>query len=86
MSAYAAGIADSVRVIFLPAAISGVVWSGNLLIKGLQAGRSHHGFYFDPKTGQEYDLGSLAVSAEGEYCLAKPPIFQDWVVVITSEQ
>lgn len=82
ISAYAAGIPGIVRVVFVPATTSWVAWRGELIVKGLEPGLSYRGFYFDPKTGQEHDLGSVAGDSEGDYVLPKPPIFQDWVVVL----
>ncbi len=82
VAAYAAGIPGQVRMIFFPAETSWLAWSGRLAAKGLEPGLTYRGFYFDPKTGREYDLGAVCASTEGDYVLPKPPIFQDWVVVL----
>ncbi|MGQ9553709.1 MAG: apiosidase-like domain-containing protein [Anaerolineae bacterium] len=82
MSAYAAGISDQVRLVYFPAETSWVAWRSALLLKGLDPGHQYRGFYFDPATGHEYDLGTVTADAQGNYVLPKPPIFQDWVVVV----
>ena len=82
MSAYTAGIPEVVRIVFLPTRTSWSAWSGDLVMRRLEAGLSYHAFYFDPKTGQEHDLGTVTGNEQGEYLVPKPPVFQDWVVVL----
>jgi hypothetical protein len=79
---YVAGIPGQVRVAFIPAEASWVAWSGRAAIKELEAGLAYHAFYFDPRTGREYDLGTVTADAQGQWLLPRPPIFQDWVVVL----
>ena len=82
MSPYAAGIPGVVRIIFVPASASWSAWRGEMTIKGLAEELPYHGFYFDPKTGQEHDMGVVTGDERGEYLIPKPPIFQDWVIVL----
>ena len=82
MSAYAAGIQGVVWVIFFPAATSWVAWRGELTIRGLGEGLEYRAFYWDPKPGQQHDLGRVAGDAQGDWLLPKPPVFQDWIVVL----
>lgn len=79
VACYAAGIPGQVRLIFIPAETSWAAWSGNLKIKGLE--KAYTAFYFDPKTGREYPLGQ----AEGDWPAPKPPVFQDWVLVLEAQ-
>ncbi len=81
MLPYAAGIPGRVRVVFIPVEVVWPLWRGEVAIK-VEAGLQYHGFYFNPKTGKEYDLGTVTGDAKGEYLLPRPPIFQDWVVVL----
>ena len=79
---YAAGIPGRVRIIFVSAAAVGILSGGKLIVKQLEPGVAYHGFYFDPKTGREYDLGPVSGDAQGEYVIPKQPILQDWLVVL----
>jgi hypothetical protein len=81
-SVYSAGIPGKVRVMFIPAETSWTAWGGKMVIKGIEPGVNYRAFYFNPKNSKEYDLGTVAVSAQGDYVVPKPPIFQDWVVVL----
>jgi hypothetical protein len=81
-SAYAAGIPGKIRIIFYPANVSWLPWQGKMWVKALESGVKYKAFLFDPKTGQEYDLGVISGDAQGSYTLPKPPIFQDWVLVL----
>jgi hypothetical protein len=80
MLPFAAGIPGQVRLVFIPADAIWVVWRGEARLKEIEADINYHAFYFDPKTGTEYDLG--AVTGGNSYILPKPPIFQDWVFVL----
>jgi hypothetical protein len=70
----------------MPAASSWNAWRGAMVVRGLEPGQSYRAFYFDPRTGREYPLGTVQATAEGHYTLPKPPIFQDWVVVLERNQ
>ena len=81
-NSYAAGISGVVRLVFIPAAASWQAWSGRLMVTGLEPGVTYHARYLDPKTGREYDLGPATHAEPGCYTVPKPPIFQDWVLVL----
>jgi hypothetical protein len=80
MLPYAAGVPGQVRVVFIPAEAIWAVWRGEVKLRELEPECAYQTFYFDPKTGDEYDLG--IVTGKQEYILPKPPIFQDWVVIL----
>ena len=82
ISAYAAGIPGIVRIVFFPAATSWVAWRGEMAIRALEPGLEYHAFYWNPKTSLEHDLGMVAGDAEGDYVIPKPPVFQDWILVL----
>jgi hypothetical protein len=82
MSVYAAGVPGQVRFLFIPAQASWVAWGGRLVVRQLEEGASYHGFYFNPRDGQAHDLGTVTGNEQDEYVLPKPPVFQDWVVVL----
>ncbi len=72
---YVAGIPGQVRVAYIPAEASWIAWRGRAAIKELETGLAYHGFYFDPRTGREYDLGTVTADAQGNWSIPKPPIF-----------
>jgi hypothetical protein len=79
---YAAGVAGQVRIFFIPATSIWTVWSGRATLRGLEPGVIRRAFWFDPKTGKEYAMPDVQADASGTYTLPRPPIFQDWIVVV----
>ena len=77
---YAAGVPGQVRVIYIPAEACWVAWRGAMLVKGLEPDASYRAAYFDPTNGAEHALGSVA--GGDDYGVPKPPVFQDWVLVL----
>jgi len=73
---YAAGIPGQVRVIFLP------FWAPAREVCGLEAGVSYRAFWFDPKNGEEREIGQVEADATGVWHPPGPPIFQDWIIVL----
>jgi hypothetical protein len=82
MSVYAAGIPERVRVLYVPAQEVWTAWRGEMALCELEVGLTYRGFYMNPKTGEEHEFGHVAGDERGSYILPKPPIFQDWVVVL----
>jgi hypothetical protein len=82
MAPYAAGIPRAVRVIFIPSDAVWILWRGEMRATALEPDVQYTAFYFDPRTGDRYPLGPVTPDAAGAYVLPKPPIFQDWVVVL----
>ena len=78
---YAAGVPKEVRIIYIPA-------HGPRLskIKEIELEINYHTFYFDPRSGKEYDLGTVIPDGNGEWQPPKPPIIQDWVLVIEAKR
>ena len=76
---YAAGVPGEVRLVYIPARI--YQWSGPLL-KELEQDVAYRAFYFDPIKGEEYDLGAVAVAADGTWQAPNVPLAQDWVLVL----
>jgi hypothetical protein len=58
------------------------VWSGNARLRNLPPDDDFRAFWFDPKTGREYSLGEIEARQDGEWILPRPPIFQDWLIVL----
>ncbi len=80
MLPYAAGIPGRVRVIYIPAEASWIAWRGQMAVKSLEPGLTYRACYFDPTSGAEHALGSVAGGSD--YVVPKPPVFQDWVLVL----
>lgn len=74
---YVAGIPKKVRVIYIPAHGQGIS-----RVKKIEHEISYHAFYFDPRNGKEYDIGTVVPDERGEWQPPKPPIIQDWVLVL----
>jgi hypothetical protein len=79
---YAAGISDEVRIFFIPASAIWTVWSGNARLRNLPPDGDFRAFWFDPKTGREYPHGEIRADEHGDLILPRPPIFQDWLIVL----
>lgn len=79
---FAAGIPGQVRVIFLPSGVWGVT------IKAIEPGASYRAFLFNPVDAAEHDLGQVKPDANASWRvpLNMPPIYQDWILVLESDQ
>jgi hypothetical protein len=77
---YAAGIPGEVRVIFIPPA-----WNAPT-VKSLEPGVSYRAFYFDPKSGKQYDLGDVTADSTGAWPAPITPTFADWVLVLEKKR
>ncbi|NSW53204.1 MAG: DUF4038 domain-containing protein [Anaerolineae bacterium] len=76
---YIAGVPGVFRVVYYPANCSWLAWQGKLSVQQMEESVTYHCTYINPKTGTQHDLGTTRGS---EYVLPKPPIFQDWVLVM----
>jgi len=74
---YAAGIPEEVRIVYLPQS-----WSSLQKVKGIEGGVTYHAFYYDPRNGREYDVGTVVPDEKGEWQPPVPPIFQDFILVM----
>jgi hypothetical protein len=82
MAPYAAGIPGQVRVIYYPAEASWRAWGGSMFVTQLEEHVPYQAYYFDPKTGSETPLGTAHGGAAGSWRVPKPPVFQDWALVL----
>jgi len=76
---YAAGVPESVRMVYIPARIYD--WSGPCL-REMERGVTYRAYYFDPITGQEYDLGTATADVQNRWQAPNVPLAQDWVLVL----
>lgn len=72
---YAAGIAGTVRLVYLPA-------SRSVVVNGLKRISEQKTVWFDPITGAETPVGRGHVSADGQWRFSPPDNDQDWVLSI----
>jgi hypothetical protein len=77
---YCAGVPGQVRVIYLP----NTAWK--VKVKSVEPNASYRASLFNPTNGQEQDLGAVEADADGAWPmpLGRPPIYQDWVLVLES--
>ena len=73
---YAARIPGQCTIVYMP-----LSW-GSVRV-ALQPGAQYRAFFFDPATGDEYDIGPAVPDAEGRWVSpAMVPIYQDLVLVV----
>ncbi len=77
---YAAGIPRQLRIFYFPRPIWPSQGVSPIRLRALEPEVTYHAFYFDPKSGHEYGLGS--VSGHDEWVVPLPPALQDWVLVL----
>ncbi|MXX26435.1 MAG: DUF4038 domain-containing protein [Caldilineaceae bacterium SB0668_bin_21] len=75
---FAAGIAGEVRVIFIPVRYL-------VTVEEIEADVAYRAYYFDPRQGREFDIGAVVPDEEGTWQPPRPPIIQDWVLVLERE-
>ena len=76
---YAAGIPKEARIIYIP------MTARLLKVKEIEQEITYRAFYFDPRNGREYDVGTVVPDERGEWEPPKPPIIQDWVLVMEAK-
>ena len=72
---FAAGIAGEVRIIFIPVRYL-------ITIREIEPDAGYRAYYFDPRYGRDYDAGDVIPDEQGAWQPPKPPIIQDWVLVL----
>lgn len=87
---YAAGIPREVRIIYVPAPAQSLV-----KVKAIEKAITYRAFYFDPRNGKEYgganssrpyakghNMETVIPDEKGEWRPPRPPVIQDWVLVM----
>ena len=75
---FAAGIPREVRIFFIP--------MRNLItVTEIEPGIAYRALYFDPRKGREFDAGTVTPDERGAWQPPKPPIIQDWVLVLEAQ-
>jgi hypothetical protein len=84
-SSYAAGIPGKLRIIYMPVEAIMFVRIRQQVLKRLEAGTRYAAHWFDPKTGDTYPLDEIQGDANGDFNLSKPPVLQDWVLILEAK-
>lgn len=79
-AAFAAGIPGEVRIIYFYAPTQ--PWFSPTQVCGLEQGLRYKGFFWDPRSGQEFDLGEVRADGEGKWTIPVQPEMKDWVLVL----
>lgn len=77
---YAAGIPGKVRMVYIPF-FSGFGW-GEIKIKQIEKDVKYRAYYFDPITGNEFELGEAVGDENGNWTSGRFTKFQDWLLVM----
>jgi hypothetical protein len=72
---YCAGVPKVARIIYLPGYMAPQV-------KGVESDVTYRAFYVDPQNGKETDIGTVTPDNDGNWQATRPPIFQDWLLVL----
>jgi len=76
---YAAEIPKQARIIYIP-------MRGRMpMVKEVDWDVTYRAFYFDPRTGTEYDVGTVVPDERCGWQPPKPPAIQDWVLVMEAK-
>jgi len=92
-SSFATGIPDVVAIYYLPAQFNEDRMLGALEEKWpkgqaritIEVGATYAAFFFNPRTGQEIDAGSVQPDENGVWVSPKKPNLEDWVLVLENK-
>jgi hypothetical protein len=77
---FAAGIPARLRILYLPRPV--FPWAGGgVFVTNLEPDVPYRAYFFDPKNGQERDLGEVKAN-EGRWQVPLTPVMQDWVLIL----
>jgi hypothetical protein len=80
MLPYAAGVPGELRVVFTPPIFDPPK------IKSLESGVSYRALFFDPRTGDNHEIGDVTPDAAGTWQTPILPTFEQWVIVLEKKQ
>ncbi len=76
MLPYAAGIPGEVRVVFIPP-----MWDSPR-VKNLESGITYKASFFNPRAGEEHEIGEAAPDASGSWQASLLPTYEQWLLVL----
>ena len=74
--AVAAGIPGQLRIVYMP-----MVWSPCPVI-GIEPDVAYTAYWFDPVTGEDFDIGAVQPAEDGSWIAPLPPECHDWLLVL----
>jgi hypothetical protein len=77
---FAASIPGQARLIYFYG--PNFPWALPFYVLGLEPGKSYPAFYWDPRTGEEYPLGSVQAGDDGRWQMPPQPEMTDWLLVL----
>ena len=82
---FAAGIPRKVRVVYFYRPT--FPWENKpIVIKALEEDVSYVAFFWDPRSGERHELGSISRDDNGCRAVPLQPTLDDWVVVLEAEK
>ena len=78
---FAAGIPGEVRVIYFYSPTFQLP-NPQHQVCGLEAGLQYWAFFWDPRTGQEHDLGEVTSDGDARWTIPIQPELKDWILVL----
>ena len=83
---YAAGIPRVVRVLYEYTPVYTYEGdAGRHWVLGLEQDVAYTAYFYDPRTGQEHNLGAVRGNAEGKWRVPVEPVATDWVIVLEAD-
>ena len=83
-AAFAAGIPREVRVVYFYSPT--YPWSDDVTtVVAIEEDTEYTAFFWDPRTGAEYDLGAVTPDADGRWAVPVQPTLDDWVLVLEAD-
>ena len=78
---FAAGIPGKIRIIYFYA--PALPWRNNpIRVTNIEADVSYQAFFWDPRTGEQHDIGTVTPNAAGEWQVPLQPTFDDWILIL----
>ena len=78
---FAAGIPGQVRIIYMYN--PNYAWTNERTrVLSIEPGVNYRAYYWNPRTGQEHDLGPVKPDGEGSWQIPLSPTMDDWVLVL----
>jgi len=77
---FAAGIPGKIRVIYFYS--PSCPWSSDLIVEAIEPDTRYRAFFYDPRNGEEHDLGRVNPEPDGRWRIPVQPTLEDWVLVM----
>jgi len=61
-------------------------WNGYIAAIPLESGAHYDAYFFDPRTGEDYEIGQVQANVEGHWKPPQKPSMDDWVLVLEDKE